>query len=137
MQWEHEPGVEDMLQKLQSHNIPMGIVSNAAFSGTTLMWEMEQQGLADYFHFLMSSADYWVRKPHPLIMNTAAAKLSLSSENIWYVGNSAHYDVAAARNAGMGAIWYNRVDDPNDGPEPHVEVKSWAEFVDLVERCIG
>lgn len=137
MQWEHEPGVEDMLQKLQSHNIPMGIVSNAAFSGTTLMWEMEQQGLADYFNFLMSSADYWVRKPHPLIMNTAAAKLSLSSENIWYVGNSAHYDVAAARNAGMGAIWYNRVDAPNDGPEPHVEVKSWAEFVDLVERCIG
>jgi len=136
MKWEHEPGVEDMLQKLQAHDIPLAIVSNAAFTGSTLLWEMEQQGLSDYFRFLMSSADYWVRKPHPLLMNTAAAKLGFANQDIWYVGNSAHYDVAAARNAGMGAIWYNRVEDPNDGPEPHVEIKSWDAFVDLVEKYL-
>lgn len=136
MKWEHEPGVEAMLQKLQSYNIALGIVSNAAFTGSTLWWELEQQGLSDYFRFLMSSADYWVRKPHPLLMDTAAAKLGFANQDIWYVGNSAHYDVAAARNAGMGAIWYNRVEDPNDGPEPHVEIKSWDAFVDLVEKYL-
>ena len=136
MLWEPEPGVEDMLQKLQSHDIPMGIVSNAAFGGSTLWWEVEKQGLADYFQFLMSSADYWVRKPHPLLMETAAAKLGFDPADIWYVGNSAHYDVAAARNAGMGAIWYNHAEDPNDGPEPHVEIKTWAEFVELIEKYL-
>lgn len=136
MTWEPEPGVKEMLQKLQSNDIPLGIVSNAAFSGSTLWWEIEQQDLADYFQFLMSSADYWVRKPHPLLMETAASKLGFAPQDIWYVGNSAHYDVAAARNAGMGAIWYNRVEDPNDGPEPHVEIKSWDEFVDLVETYL-
>lgn len=137
MKWELEPGVEDMLEKLQGYGIPMGIVSNAAFSGTTLLWEVEKQGLADYFRFLMSSADYWVRKPHPLLMQTAAAKLGYASADIWYVGNSAHYDVAAARNAGMGAIWYNRADDPIDGPEPHVEVKNWEEFITLIEEHLS
>jgi FMN phosphatase YigB (HAD superfamily) len=134
MRWELEPGVEDMLKGLQSHPIPMGIVSNAAFTGTTLLWEVERQGLADYFLFLMSSADYWVRKPHPLLLDTAAAKLGMAAKDIWYVGNSSHYDVAGARNAGMGAIWYNRVEDPNDGPDPHVEIKSWAEFSELVKK---
>lgn len=136
MQWEHEPGVEDMLQKLQALNMPIGIVSNAAFGGSTLLWEMEKQGLADYFQFLMSSADYWVRKPHPLLMETAAAKLGFAPQDIWYVGNSAHYDVGGARNAGMGAIWYNRVEAPIDGPEPHAEIKSWEEFVTLVEKYL-
>ena len=136
MKWEHEPGVEAMLQKLQSYDIPLGIVCNAAFTGSTLWWELEQQGLSDFFRFLMSSADYWVRKPHPLLMDTAAAKLGFANQDIWYVGNSAHYDVAAARNAGMGAIWYNRAEDPNDGPEPHVEIKSWDAFVDLVEEYL-
>ena len=97
------------------------------------MWEVEQQGLADYFRFLMSSADYWVRKPHPLLLETAAAKLGFKPADLWYVGNSPQYDIAAAHNAGMGAIWYNRLDPPLDGPDPHVEIKSWREFLELVE----
>ena len=131
--WQPEPGVENTLEILRDKNIPMGIVSNAAFCGNTLMWEIEQQGLADYFRFLMSSADYWVRKPHPLLLETAAAKLGIKPADIWYVGNSPQYDIAAAHNAGMGAVWYNRLDAPLDGPDPHVEVKNWREFLELVE----
>lgn len=134
MQWDREPGVEDMLIVLRDHDIPMGIVSNAAFCGNTLWWELERQGLSDYFRFLMSSADYWVRKPHPLIMETAAAKLGLEPAQVWFVGNSPHYDIAAAHSVGMGAVWYNRLDAPCDGPDPHVEVKSWAEFTALFKQ---
>ena len=133
MSWQPEPGIEYVLEILQNKNIPMGIVSNAAFCGNTLMWEIEQQGLADSFRFLMSSADYWVRKPHPLLLETAAAKLGYKPADIWYVGNSPQYDIAAAHNAGMGAIWYNRLDAPLDGPDPHVEIKNWREFTELVE----
>jgi len=134
MTWEHEPDVEKTLLALREKNIPLGIVSNAAFSGTTLWWEVEQQGLADYFRFLMSSADYWVRKPHPLILETAAAKLRQKPSDVWYVGNSPPYDIAGALNAGMGAVWYNRLGAPLDGPDPHVEIKSWGEFLDLVDQ---
>lgn len=134
MSWELEPGVKQTLEALHEHSIPMAIVSNAAFSGTTLWWEVEQQGLADYFQFLMSSADYWVRKPHPLILETAASKLGLKPADVWYVGNAPQYDIAGAHNAGMGAVWYNRVESPLDGPDPHVEIKNWKEFLDLFEQ---
>jgi putative hydrolase of the HAD superfamily len=134
MSWKPEPGIEKVLETLHKKGIPMGIVSNAAFSGTTLWWEIEQQGLADYFRFLMSSADYWVRKPHPLLLETAAAKLRLKPADVWYVGNSPQYDIAAALNAGLGAIWYNRQNSPLDGPDPHVEIKSWSELLDLFEQ---
>jgi putative hydrolase of the HAD superfamily len=136
MQWKPEPDVEKMLQVLQSHTMPMGVVSNASFTGNTLWWELERQNLSDYFRFLMSSADYWVRKPHPLLLETAAAKLDIEPSQVWYVGNSPQYDIAAAHNAGMGAIWYNRQDAPCDGPDPHVEVKSWQEFTELIKQFI-
>ena len=133
MSWQPEPGVEKVLHSLQDRGIPMGIVSNAEFSGRTLWWEVERQGLAGYFRFLISSAEYWVRKPHPLLLQTAAAKLGLKPSDVWYVGNTPQADIAGAHNAGMGAVWYNRVEAPLDGPAPHAEVKSWHEFLNLIE----
>ncbi len=134
MSWRPEPDVEHALETLKEKRMPMGIVSNAAFCGDTLWWEIDRQGLAGYFQFLMSSADYWVRKPHPLILETAAAKLGVKPADVWYVGNAPQYDIAGAHNAGMGAVWYNRLDAPLDGPEPHVEIKNWREFLFLIER---
>ncbi len=134
MSWRPEPDVEKALEILTKKGIPMGIVSNAAFCGRTLWWEVERQGIADYFRFLMSSADYWVRKPHPLILETAAAKLRIKPADVWYVGNTPQYDIAGAHNAGMGAVWYNRLDAPLDGPAPHVEIKNWREFLYLIEQ---
>ena len=134
MSWRPEPGVENALKTLNEKRIPMGIVSNAAFCGNTLWWELERQGLANYFQFLMSSADYWVRKPHPLILETAAAKLGVKPADAWYIGNTPQYDIAGAHNAGMGTVWYNRLDAPLDGPDPHVEIKNWREFLFLIDR---
>lgn len=134
MSWRPEPGVENALKTLNEKRIPMGIVSNAAFCGSTLWWEIERQGLANYFQFLMSSADYWVRKPHPLILETAAAKLGVKPADAWYIGNTPQYDIAGAHNAGMGAVWYNRLDAPLDGPDPHVEIKNWREFLFLIDQ---
>ena len=76
---------------------------------------------------------YVVRKPHPLILSTAAAKIGFDPADLWYVGNALQYDVAGALNAGMGAIWYNRIDAPCDGPKPDAEVRSWIEFLNIIE----
>ena len=109
-------------------------ISSRSKPASSAPWEVANQGLADYFQFLMSSADYWVRKPHPLILETAALKLKSEPADLWYIGNSPQYDMAAAHNAGMGAIWYNRNQAPCDGPEPHVEVQGWKEFLDLIRK---
>ena len=136
MKWSPEPDIFSVLEAIKDLKIPMGIVSNAAFCSKTLTWELQQHDLMQFFSFLMSSADYWVRKPHPLILETAALKLEIEPARVWYIGNSPRYDVQGALNARMGAIWYNREIAPCDGPEPHVEVRSWKEFLTLIQKFV-
>lgn len=130
-----EPEIEEVLDALRGLAVPMGIASNSAFSGRALSWELAHNGLSEYFEFLMSSADYGVRKPDPIFLRAGASKLGFEPSDLWYVGNSIRYDVAGALNAGMGAIWYNRIKAPgDDGTKPDAEVHGWREFLDLVRE---
>jgi len=104
-----EPGIQDFLAELARAGIPVGLVSNTAFRGHVLEWELNQHGLREYFRFAMSSADYGIRKPHPAIFLTAAAKLGIEPKDIWFVGDSVRYDVIGALAAGMQPVWYNPV----------------------------
>jgi len=129
-----EPQLEVALRTLQEFELPLGIVSNSAFSGDVLLWELKRQGLAEPFQFLMSSADYGFRKPHPFLMETAAVKLGLPPEAIWFVGDMPEYDVAGARAAKMTAVWYNPQKAPLDGPRPDLEVEGWGQFAEILRN---
>ena len=74
------PGIRDLLANLRSHELPLGVVSNATFSSQTLSWLVQEFGLRSFFEFVMSSADYIVRKPHPVIFLVAARKLGIRPE---------------------------------------------------------
>ena len=52
--------------------------------------------------------------------------------DVWYVGNSLIHDIAAARAAGMPAIWYNATAQPSTEPVPDATVSSWTEFNELI-----
>ena len=66
-----EPGIVEALATLQSYRLKMGVVSNSTFSGPVLEWELEQHNLLAPFAFVISSADYGIQKPHPLIFSAA------------------------------------------------------------------
>jgi putative hydrolase of the HAD superfamily len=53
----------------------------------------------------MVSAEYAVRKPNALLFSTAAARLGLAPEEIWFVGDRLDTDIAGARSARMNPIW--------------------------------
>jgi putative hydrolase of the HAD superfamily len=127
-----EPFVGEALRALRHLSVPLGVVSNSSFSTRTLSWELGRQGLLGAFQFVMSSADYGVRKPHPAIFLTAAAKLGLKPGEIWFIGDSAAADVAGARSAGMTAVWYNRRALSRDDIIPDIEIRSWAELHDYL-----
>jgi HAD superfamily hydrolase (TIGR01509 family) len=135
--WVPEPGVADALEDLRRRGLPLGVVSNSAFSSTGLAWELGRHGLGDLFEFVMSSADYVVRKPHPALFAAAALKLNCPARELWYVGDTLRYDVAGANAAGLGSVWYNRRGaPPRDGLEPGLVVRGWRELRDLVAaRC--
>lgn len=124
-----EPGIEAALKNLAARGVSMGIVSNTIFCSAVLRSELKRQGLDRYFRFLVASAEYGLRKPHPALMTLAIQKTGLSPERIWFVGDSKRCDVGGAKLVGMKAVWYNRLERQQDGPEPDLEVRSWEEFV--------
>jgi putative hydrolase of the HAD superfamily len=95
------------LEYLKGKGIRMAILSNNTFSEKALRRELEEYGLLDYFEFVMSTAEYGIRKPDPRIFNVALKKLDLEKDEVCYVGNSFHYDVIGAQNAGLFPLWFN------------------------------
>ena len=127
-----EPGISEVLQELQQLKIEMGVVSNYPFSGSILQWELQHQGLMDAFSFVLSSADYAIRKPHSLLFEVALAKLNIKADRAWYCGNSLEHDIKGAKSAGLGSIWYNRRRAAADGTLPDAEIHNWSEFIPIV-----
>ena len=134
--WTPEPGVSRALVRLTALGLPMAVVSNSAFSGEGLTCELELHGLADFFWFIMSSADYIVRKPHPALFQTAAGKLGVAPDAVWYVGDMPQYDIAGARAAGMISVLYAPNGVIHENPKPHAVVPSWDLFAELVARSM-
>ena len=131
-----ELGIADILTALSAHNLRMGVVSNHPGSGTLLSWELQRHGLLNYFEFVISSADYGIRKPHPVIFTSAAARLGIAPSEIWYVGDTLETDMVGAKQCNMSAIWYNRrQQEPADIPVD-VEVRSWEEFLELAQTYL-
>ena len=124
-------GVEAFVGSLASSGLPLGVVSNSMFTSESLALQLEAFGLRSAFRFVMSSADYVVRKPHPAIFRVAAEKLGTEPARTWYVGDNPRYDVAGAANAGMVSVLY-RPDGvaaaSESEPEPDLHVRSWAEL---------
>ena len=83
----------------------------------------------------MSSADYGVKKPHPLIFETALAKLEVDSSTTWFVGDTLEADIAGANESGLFSIWYNP-DGNESGPiAPNATIRSWTELEELVDAA--
>jgi HAD superfamily hydrolase (TIGR01662 family) len=100
------PGVHDALTELERAGIPMGVVSNSSFGEAVIRHELAKHGLDAFLAVVVVSAEYAVRKPNPLLFETAAALLGIPCSDVWFVGDRLDTDVAGARAAGMTAIHF-------------------------------
>ena len=131
-----EPGIADVLTALSAHDLRMGVVSNHSVSGTVLSWELQRHELLNYFEFVISSADYGIRKPHPVIFTSAATRLNMAPSEIWYVGDTLETDMVGAKQCHMSAIWYNRRQQEHADIPVDAEVRSWEEFLELAQTYL-
>ena len=135
MKMEPAPHVNRALAALRERDLPFGVVSNSAFTGAVLEDELARHDLADGFAFVMASADYGFRKPHPALFATAAGRLGHEPASIWFIGDSPSYDMAGARAAGMTPVWYNPADRAPEN-EDHVAVlRDWSELATLLAEA--
>jgi FMN hydrolase / 5-amino-6-(5-phospho-D-ribitylamino)uracil phosphatase len=93
----------------------------------------ERCGLDGIFHFVVFSQDYGIEKPDPRIFLIAAEKAGCSPGEIVNVGDSLDNDVAGAVNAGLRAVWLNRLQKTADpAMNIEVEISSLSELPDIL-----
>ena len=125
------PGAREVLGELHGAGIALGVVSNSSFRGEVIRHELSKHGLDDHLSIVVASADYAVRKPNPLLFETAAGLLGVRAAEIWFVGDRLDTDVVGARAAGMHAVL---LAEPNVG-ESNGEcliVQSWRDLAAVV-----
>lgn len=128
-------GARKTLEELHRAGIALGVVSNSSFRGEVIRHELSKHGLADHLSIVVASADYAVRKPNPLVFETAAGLLGVSARDIWFVGDRLDTDVAGARAAGMYAVWLGEPNaDAGDGEL--LTVSDWRELLAVVRAAI-
>lgn len=99
------PGAVEAVAELERRGVRLAIVTSKHRRGT--LAGMALCGLVRHFDVIVTPEDVTHPKPHPEPVLHALARLGVSPEEAWFVGDSPH-DVAAGRAAGTrtaGALW--------------------------------
>jgi putative hydrolase of the HAD superfamily len=136
--WTAEPGIADLAETLVRRRLSTGVLSNAMFRGCTMERQLAVAGLSRAFPWVMTSADWGLRKPHRRVFALAARRIGVEPGRIWFVGDSYEHDVGGAAAAGMVPIWYRPAGGAEAPRAPAAAVVSaWIEFRDLLEDTLG
>lgn len=121
-------GARETLAQLHGAGIALGVVSNSSFRGEVIRHELSKHGLADHLSIVVSSADYAVRKPNPLLFEAAAGLLGICASDIWFMGDRMDTDVVGARAAGMRPVLLGEP-NANATDSELLIVRSWKELL--------
>ncbi|WP_330457962.1 HAD-IA family hydrolase [Streptomyces sp. NBC_00820] len=106
------PAVDDEVVALLGQardvaSVSVALVSNAT---TRLERDLARQGLADLADLVVNTARIGIAKPDPRVYRIAAERIGAPAERCLFVDDTAA-NVVAAREAGMTAVHYRRIDD--------------------------
>jgi putative hydrolase of the HAD superfamily len=122
------PGVRLTLERLRELGMRLGVVSNTCFSESVIRYELGKHDLADFMDVVVVSAEHAVRKPNPLLFDTAAARLGIAADQTWFMGDRLDTDVAGAKAAGMTAVWFDVHGTSSAGAADFV-IADWNELL--------
>ncbi|MEW6153637.1 MAG: HAD family hydrolase [Actinomycetota bacterium] len=105
--WVAAPGAVGALLALQAAGYPLAVVSNA---GGDMEEQLETRqicavdGQSAQVAIVVDSHRVGVAKPDPRIFGYALEALEIAAERCLYVGDTVHFDVKGARNAGLQPV---------------------------------
>ncbi|MBN1161730.1 MAG: HAD family hydrolase [Dehalococcoidales bacterium] len=126
-------GIYELLDMLEARGIITGIISNTIFCSSVLKEELAKHNLENRFSFLITSADYGVRKPHPHIFRIAVKKMNLETADIWFIGDKPDFDIKGAIDYGLYPVWYNWRNEKILPEGDYLEVKTLQELLEKIE----
>ena len=90
-------------------------------------------GLGDFFAHSLSASDFGIAKPDPRIFHAAAGMAGVTPAAVLHVGDDATMDVMGAMDAGMQAVWVNRMQHAwSHETQPHHTVTDLNELAALL-----
>jgi len=101
------PDVLPTLRSLRRWGKTLAVVSNWDPALPTLLAEL---GLAEFFAFILPSAEIGVEKPDGRIFSLALQRLGLEPQEVVHIGDSYEADVVGARAVGITPILLDRQD---------------------------
>lgn len=132
---EKTPGSDRLLEWLNKQGIPVGVVSNLSFSSETLKERLKTFFPDIEFAFVMSSANYGLRKPHPYLFKLVKQKIDqylkekVDPKKVMFVGDDYKADIIGAKQAGMIPVWIHEKEEINE-----VVVKDLNELLEVLNN---
>lgn len=120
------PSAAELLDFLSENGIRSGVISNMCYANAALRARLDRYLPNNNFDFVITSSDYILRKPEPLLFAVACRRAGLDPADIWFVGDNPEADILGAYNAGMHPVLYtgahmHTYDDLPDVPFDTVE----------------
>ncbi len=132
--WFPEKDALPLLKLLRAQGFRMGLISNAADDENTQKL-LDKGRFRPYFEFVLSSAAFGLRKPHPGIFQSALEHFKVPPGQVVMVGDTFEADVMGSKHMRMKSIWITRrVREVKQYPffKPDAVVKTLSEISSLL-----
>ncbi|HHV65011.1 MAG TPA: HAD family hydrolase [Peptococcaceae bacterium] len=118
------------LSFLTRQGFTLGVVSNFLVKGG-IQEILEEQGIANYFDFIVASADVGWKKPHPAIYQMALAKAGVNAQEVIFIGDDYENDYLTPQKLGFTTLLFDK-----NNAYPHLERRftGFAELPDLLQQ---
>jgi putative hydrolase of the HAD superfamily len=133
--WYPEEDAIPTLETLKRRGFHLGLISNAADDENTQTL-IDKGGFRPYLEFILSSAAFGKRKPHPAIFKAALEHFGVKANQAVMVGDLKETDILGAHQTGMRSIWITRRVKNKDTAikvEPDAVVSTLSEIPGLLE----
>lgn len=77
-----------MLDYINENGIRSAVISNLIWPGIALTERLNRLLPNNRFEFVMTSSDYFMRKPNRILFDIALQKAGVSADKVWYCGDN-------------------------------------------------
>jgi putative hydrolase of the HAD superfamily len=128
-------GVAEMLAGITTRGIRTAVISNSSFTRTTIERELTRRGIRSFFELVISSADYGIRKPDPIIFEAALSRMGLAAGQAWFAGDHVRYDIEGAHGARLFPVAFNPRSTIPASVGEHAVITRWDQLASLVDQA--